>query len=93
MPNLDIETFDRILSNIDKDGTKEYFVVMNPFVWNGYWNLKYKLPKYLQYFIKYVGKIFHNRHIYWLGFPIYWVKGLRDVIVEELICVKKLERN
>lgn len=72
------ESFDRFLS---ESCVKPKWVYMAPHIWSGYWELKPINPIIKKVFRK-LGKLLHNRSIFWAGLPLYWVTGIKEIYPE-----------
>jgi hypothetical protein len=56
----------------------DYICVCHPKVWNGGWFIK---PHHrFSHFFRWLGHRLHSRRIYWIGLPIRWEVGLKDII-------------
>jgi hypothetical protein len=68
------DEFDRFLS----DGSaKPKWVYMSPWIWNGYWAIK-PINPFVRFMGRRLGRLLHNKYIYWVGLPLYWVGGFKD---------------
>lgn len=70
--------FDRFLS---EDAVHPTHVVVSPKIYNGFWYYKYPSNK-LSSFIRWVGRKLKNKYIYWLGRPLVWMVGLKELILD-----------
>jgi hypothetical protein len=52
----------------------EWYAVIHPKIWNGYWSVGRVVP-----FFRWLGRRLHSRRIYWLGFQVQWITGLKDM--------------
>lgn len=82
---MNAKEFDEFLS---ENGLKPNQMYVHPLIWNGYWSIT-KRPKWFSRFFRFLGRRLHSRRLYWIGFSIYWVDGLKtlfpdDVYVEEV---------
>jgi hypothetical protein len=73
--SFDVQEFDRFLSDAC---TRPDWVIVHPLIWNGHWGIKYNTKPFGKFF-RLVGKTTKNKYIYWLGIPIYWVKGWKEL--------------
>lgn len=85
---------DKLLSDTT---THPEWIIMNPSVWNGYWDTK-SIPSYIRHPFRLLGKLLRNKYLYWIGLPIYWVDGLKlyypDAYVSiELINIEDAHEN
>lgn len=62
--------FDRFLSENCVNPT---FAIMNTNLWNGYW-----FVKRTNRFFRWIGRKLKNKYVYWLGFQVVWVSGLKE---------------
>lgn len=76
-----VQNFDNFLrevTNIEGNiSPREYYLPIHPKVWNGYWNIM-PYPAWIRVIFKYLGRKLHNKYLYWVGLPLYWVKGLKE---------------
>lgn len=56
--------------------TNPCFAVMDTKIWAGYWYLE-RVSKARSIFFRWLGRKLHSRRIYWLGFPIHWISGMK----------------
>lgn len=85
MSNFSVDEFDRILRDLYKIESnpfkvQEFRMLVSPKMYNGYWILKFKLPNIVRKLCRVLGRILKNKYIYWLGYPICWVIGLKEII-------------
>ena len=71
----EIAKFDKYLS---ESCVEPKWVFMHPKIWNGYWGCKWRPIK----LVRQIGRFLHSKYIYWLGFPIYWIMGVKDIYPE-----------
>jgi hypothetical protein len=74
---MNIEEFDRFLA---QEGSKPDCIFVSPIIWTGYWGVHSIFPVPIRKLFRKIGRKLHSRYIYWLGFPIYWVVGLEEII-------------
>jgi hypothetical protein len=70
--------FDRFLA---EDCAQPTWMMVHPKYYNGYWEIKATLP--YSWIFRWVGRKLHSRRIYWLGFQIMWVHGLKEYLGSE----------
>ena len=74
-----IEDFDRFLS---ESNTPPEWIIMHPSVWSGFWSIK-PIPKPIKRVFRFLGRKLKNRHMYWIGLPLFWVDGMKEIIDPE----------
>ena len=53
--------------------SSEMYVILNPMIYNGYWYVSRVIPLF-----RWLGRKLRSRRIYWLGFQLQWVDGMKD---------------
>jgi hypothetical protein len=72
LPKSSLENaYEYLKKQADENG--EWYVIVHPKIWNGYWFVERHIP-----FLRWLGRKLHSRRIYWLGLQIVWVEGMKD---------------
>lgn len=75
---MDVKEFDVLLS---KYSTRPDTIIMHPKIWSGYWDIK-PYPKVIRKTFRYIGRKLHNKYLYWVGLPLFWVTGIKHYLGE-----------
>jgi hypothetical protein len=66
-----------------QDNHNPWRVVVAKEIWNGYWYVGQIHPLRSVVF-RWLGKTLKSRRLYWIGLPIRWVEGLKDIAPKHL---------
>ncbi len=75
MTEFDAKVFDKFLSEAS---VSPEWIIVHPKIYNGYWSIK-AYPTWFRRLFRILGRKLHNKYLYWIGLPIYWETGLRDL--------------
>jgi hypothetical protein len=74
--NLTKEMLDRAIKELYSAGVERpWVVVLHPRLWNGYWEIKNNFR-----LLRRLGRLLHNKYVYWLGFQVRWATGLKEIL-------------
>jgi len=65
---------ERAAKSLAEQKSQTYSAVMHPMLWNGFWYIGRVIP-----FFRWLGRKLHSRRLYWLGFQVEWVQGIKEL--------------
>jgi len=71
---LDFEKVATALGKLQADNIDGlWYAIVHPKIYSGFWSVRRTIPA-----LRWLGRKLHSRRVYWLGFQIEWVVGMKD---------------